>query len=140
MTATCREVTFDVLLNALRRTMGTEISEEALKRIAEYVLNIFGYGSYYPDYRLNQEERNLFYLLEDHGFVTTHEEKLAFPRGGTVRIGFWILKKRFILEVVGREEDCRPGIAATSEPPASVYDTLDQDAWARNGAAGGSVL
>lgn len=124
----CSEVTFEVLLSALRRVMGTHIEEDALKRIAEYVLNIFGYGTYYPDYRLNQEERNLFYLLEDNGIVMTHEEKMAFPRGGSIRIGFWVLKKRRILELA--EERDQP-FEEEPAPVECIYDTLDQEAWSR---------
>jgi len=123
-----REVTYDVLLSALRRSFGPRIDEAALRRISEYVLNIFGYSSYHPDYRLNQEERNLFYLLEDHGIVMTQEEEFNFPRGGTIRIGFWVLKKKRIFELVGPEE---PEVYV--ENAVSVYDTLDQDIWQKHG-------
>ncbi len=123
-----REVTYDVLLTALRRSFGPKIEEEALERIAEYVLNIFGYSSYHPDYRLNQEERNMFYLLEDHGIVMTQEEKFNFPRGGTIRIGFWILRKKHIFELACPDEP-----VMCEELPVSVYDTLDQDIWHKHG-------
>jgi hypothetical protein len=123
-----REVTYDVLLTALRRSFGPKIAEDALRRIAEYVLTIFGYAAYYPDYRLNQEERNLFYLLEDHGILMTNEEKFNFPRGGTIRIGFWVLKKKRIFELA-----CPYVPEVCEEEQINVYDTIDQDIWHQHG-------
>lgn len=103
-----------------------EVREEVAKELALRVLNYFGYSDSIIDNMLNQEDRRLFYFLQDLGILQTHWEEIFLPTTGKAwRIFYWRLNIPKIKEYakVPQEE----------EEELGVYDTLPDRVWSREG-------
>jgi len=119
-------VSMDDVILALRNTLGKKgMSDEDIKKLAEYLLSFFGYTDEVIDNRLTSEDRDVFYMLEEEGFLTTTQEEVHLKKGKLWRIHYWILKKDQILRLAKREE---AGIQRKDECSA-VYDDISEDVW-----------
>ena len=57
---------------ALKNTLGKKgMKNEDLKKLAEYIAGFFGYAGSVIDNRLASEDRDIFYMLEEEGLLTT---------------------------------------------------------------------
>jgi hypothetical protein len=115
----------DVVL-ALRNTLGKKgMSDEDIKKLAEYLLSFFGYTDEVIDNRLTSEDRDVFYMLEEEGFLTTTQEEVHLKKGKLWRIHYWILKKDQILRLAKKEEASHQ----TKDEASAVYDDISEDVW-----------
>jgi hypothetical protein len=115
----------DVVL-ALHNTLGKKgMSEEDTQKLAEYLMSFFGYTDEVIDNRLTSEDRDVFYMLEEEGFLTTTQEEVHLKKGKLWRIHYWILKKDHILRLVQRHEEERQ----KKDECSAVYDDISEDMW-----------
>ena len=122
-------VTMQQVELALKRTLGKKgMSDEEVKRMAEYVMSFFGYTDEVIDNRLTPEDRDVFYMLEEEGLLTTTQEEVLLRKGKLWRTHFWILKKDQILRLATSDEDGK----AKDEAKEDVYDQLSDEEWARH--------
>jgi hypothetical protein len=122
-------VTFDDLVEALRATLGKRgMGEEDVRKLAIYLLNFFGYSDYIIDNILNTEDRDVFYMLEEEGLLTTEREEIYILKGKVWRIHYWMLRKRKIIELARGEEKKKK---VKKENEYSVYDDMPEDLWSR---------
>jgi hypothetical protein len=58
---------------ALKKTVGkrSDMSDDEINKLAEYVMSFFGYTDEVIDNRLTPSDRDVFYMLEEEGLVTT---------------------------------------------------------------------
>ena len=82
---------------AIRNALGGRISWEEAGKIAELVMNFFGYEDRVLDNHLESEDRNIFSMLEDLGLVRVSQEELFLKVGQRWQINYWVLKKKEIL-------------------------------------------
>jgi hypothetical protein len=123
-------VTYDDLVIALSKILGKRgMGVEEISKLAIYLLNFFGYSDYIIDNILNTEDRDVFYMLEEEGLLTTEREEIYILKGKVWRIHYWMLRKRRILEL-SRGEDEKKEKKAPDE--YSVYDDVPDDMWSRN--------
>lgn len=94
-------ITWDDLSNAIVNRVGIE--REEARRDAMYVLDIFGFEDRIIDNVLNPADRQLFYILEEEGMVTTDREVNSLYNGREWRTHYWILKKDTILRYANEE-------------------------------------
>ena len=115
---------------ALKKTIGKRdrLSDEDVKKMAEYVMSFFGYTDEVIDNRLTPEDRDVFYMLEEVGLVTTTHEEVLLKKGKLWRIHYWILKKDQIARLALMEEDSDKTDAAQTD----VYEELSDEQWARH--------
>jgi hypothetical protein len=119
-------VSMEDVVNALSNTMGKKgMSHEDLEKLAEYILSFFGYTDEVIDNRLTSEDRDVFYMLEEEGFLTTTQEEVHLKKGKLWRIHYWILKKDQILRMACRKEPEAVG----QDDPTAVYRNMDEDVW-----------
>ena len=112
-------VTYDDLVIALGKLMGKKgMGEEENSKLALYVLNFFGY-------------RDVFYMLEEEGLLTTEREEIYILKGKVWRIHYWMLRKRKILELA-RMEDEKETEKKKGDEFSSVYDDMPDDLWSRD--------
>jgi len=102
--------------------------ETDIKRLAEYIMSFFGYTDCVIDNRLTSEDRDVFYMLEEEGFLTTTQEEVHLKKGKMWRIHYWILKQDQILRLANLPED-KPKEGQRGE---SVYDEISDEVWVRN--------
>jgi len=121
-------VSMEELVSALKNTLGKKgMQESDIKRLAEYTMSFFGYTDSVIDNRLTSEDRDVFYMLEEEGFVTTTEEEVHLKKGKMWRIHYWILKKDQIIRLANMPEEIKPEV----DEVALIYENIDKDVWAR---------
>lgn len=119
-------VSMEDVVKALSNTMGKKgMSHEDLEKLAEYILSFFGYTDEVIDNRLTSEDRDVFYMLEEEGFLTTTQEEVHLKKGKLWRIHYWILKKDQIIRMAQlcEKEVCGP------DDPSAVYASMDDAMW-----------
>lgn len=122
-------VTMQQVELALKRTLGKKgMSDDEVKRMAEYVMSFFGYTDEVIDNRLTPEDRDVFYMLEEEGLLTTTQEEVLLKKGKLWRIHYWILKKDQIIRLASADEEGK----AKEKVPEDVYDQLSDEEWARH--------
>ncbi len=122
-------VTMQQVEKALKKTVGRKgMSDEEVMRLADYVLSFFGYTDEVIDNRLTSEDRDVFYMLEEAGLLTTTHEEVLLKKGKLWRIHYWILKKDQIIRLAEAEEKDEQA----PDTAAAVYDQVSDEEWARH--------
>ena len=115
---------------ALKRTLGkkSEMSDTDVKKLADYVMSFFGYTDEVIDNRLTPGDRDVFYMLEEEGLVTTTHEEVLLKKGKLWRIHYWILKKDQIIRLASMDEKVAPEVGNVTD----VYEEISDEQWARH--------
>ncbi|MEM3396025.1 MAG: DUF6015 family protein [Thermoplasmata archaeon] len=94
-------VSVEMLAAALREKLkGKAYEEEDIEKLAEYVMSFFGFEDRIIDNMLNNEDRDMFYFLEDNGILRSGFEDTTVEKGKPWRIHYWILNKEEIFRIV----------------------------------------
>ena len=122
-------ITLDILSKAIANSL--DMKEEEAKESAEYVLDIFGFNSRIIDNVLMQEDRQLFYLLEEVGLMATERETNILYDEREWRTFYWKLKKNIIIKYSRKviREPKREEYAEEKD----IYSTLSDEIWERRG-------
>ncbi len=99
------------------------VKKEAADELAIRVLNYFGYGEEVIDNALDQEDRRLFYFLQDVSLLKTAWEEAILPSGRTWRIFYWYLNVDNIEEFSKEQE--------AQKQEEGLYEGLPQGVWSR---------
>lgn len=126
-----RTLTVDNLGEAIRNSInaGSMDVDEAMD-MAQHVMSFFGYSERIIDNMLEPEDRDVFYMLEDSGILTTEREETTLYDGREWRIHYWLFRKERIWELING----RPAPEAPKEVRGSVYDEIPEDAWHKRSA------
>lgn len=117
---------------AVRKVLqDTDIEPKEAENIAEEVMNLFGYDKTITDNLISSNERNLFYLLEDHDILATEEETAYLPSGKRWRIHYWKIKEKKIRDILAEEEE-------KEEEEKDIYEELSDNVWKREKEEGDS--
>ncbi|MGQ0797150.1 MAG: DUF6015 family protein [Methanobacteriota archaeon] len=119
-------VTMSEAVAALRATVGKRgMSEEDLKALADYLMSFFGFTQEVIDNNLDVADRDVFYMLEEEGLLTTRQEEIHIKKGKLWRIHYWILRvDRF--KALARREPTKTG-----QDAFAVYNEIPDDIWTR---------
>ena len=121
-------VTHEMLERAILNKL--EVTEEIAHDIAIRVLNYFGYENEAIDNRLNQDDRRLFYFLQDVHLISTFWEEELLPTTGRVwRVFYWKLNSDQIAKAI------EPTVIHHGEAPG-LYESLPEDIWCREESFG----
>ena len=124
-------VTMQQVEAALRKTVGRKgMTDEEIKNLADYLMSFFGYTDEVIDNRLTSEDRDVFYMLEEEGLLTTTHEEVLLKKGKLWRIHYWILKKDQIIRLANSTESSEE----KKEDAGAVYDQISDEEWARHKA------
>jgi hypothetical protein len=110
------------LSRAIARRIGVDM--DAAGELALRVLNYFGFEDEAIDNSLDQEDRRLFYFLQDLGLLKTAWEEAMLPSGRIWRIFYWSLNVESI-EEYSREVE-------TPKEEEGLYEALPAAVWARD--------
>ena len=122
-------VTINDLVKALRNTLGQRgMSEDDIRSLAEYLINFFGFEDYAIDNRLNPNDRDVFYMLEEIGLLKTEREEVTIKRGQVWRIHYWKLNKAKIMELGKTPDPKNP----ENGDKFDIYENIDKDMWTRS--------
>ncbi len=122
----CETLTVDDLTSAIKNCVdGQGMQEAAARSMAEHVLNFFGYSERIIDNILEQEDRDVFYMLEDAGLLTTEREQTTLYDGREWRIHYWLFQKDKILKLKKQE----PSVKNDKSADANVYEDIPEGVW-----------
>lgn len=126
-------ITLDDLSRAIANRVGIDIEEA--RRDAGFVMDIFGYDDRVIDNVLDPEDRQLFYILEEEGMLTTEREETTLHDGREWRTHYWVLKKNTILKY-SRDENKNVRTVFPEKrqftrdiSDEAIYDSLEEDIW-----------
>ena len=129
-------ITLSDLSKAIANRIGIDLEEA--RRDAGFVLDIFGFDDRVIDNVLDPEDRQLFYILEEEGMLTTEREETTLYDGREWRTHYWQIRKDTILRYAEKTamkssrsvmySDNRP-IPTIEDTSEEVYSQLDEDIW-----------
>jgi len=99
--------------------------EEDLRALADYLMSFFGFETEAIDNNLDVADRDVFYMLEEEGLLTTRQEEVMIKKGKMWRIHYWILRVERIKSLA------KPSVRKTEVDAFAVYDELPDDIWNR---------
>ena len=119
-------VTMSEMIAALRVTVGKRgMTEVDLRALADYLMSFFGFETEAIDNNLDVADRDVFYMLEEAGLLTTRQEEVMIKKGKMWRIHYWILRVERI-KALGKPQALKPEASAFA-----VYDELPDAIWNR---------
>ncbi len=119
-------LTIKILADAIKNGIdGRRMEDSAAKMMAEHVLHFFGFSERIIDNILEQEDRDVFYMLEDAGLLTTEREETTLYDGREWRIHYWLfhtdkIKKLSQLTMDYKEDDA---------DRITIYDDIPEGVW-----------
>jgi hypothetical protein len=124
-------VTLNLLCKTIQRKLN--VNEKEARRIAEIVMDIFGYDDCVIDNMLDHSDRRLFYRLEAEGILNTRRDEALLSDGTNWRIRYWEFQKNSIFssEIQKNERNIRiKNKKAPSNSNHTVYSSLPETVWA----------
>jgi hypothetical protein len=120
-------ITVSDVERALLNTLGKKgMDKEEIRKLAEYVMNFFGFDDTISDNLLKARDRDVFYTLQDVGILTTFQDQITIKKGKIWRIHYWVLKKNEILRLANLVEEEKTGDDYT------IYSEISDDVWSRD--------
>ena len=130
LTDTSNILTIDNLTNAIQNSVGSQgIDKEEARRMAEHMMNFFGYSDRIIDNILEPEDRDVFYMMEDSGILMTEREETTLYDGREWRINYWLFRKDRIYELTNRKSRKHD---KEDDDDFSVYQDIPEDVWTRD--------
>ena len=110
---------------ALRATVGRHgMAEESIGALADYVMSFFGFNTEVIDNRLDVDDRDVFYMLEEEGLLGTRQEEVFLKKGKLWRIHYWVLRTEQIKALARLNGSAVP-------VRVDLYGDLPAEVWAR---------
>jgi hypothetical protein len=121
-------------INNLTRAIQNSVSPSGIEKIearkmAEHMMNFFGYSDRIIDNVLEPEDRDVFYMMEDVGILMTEREETTLYDGREWRINYWLFRKDRIQELIDNKPSKGKNV---DEEDSSVYEEIPDDVWARD--------
>jgi DNA-binding transcriptional ArsR family regulator len=111
---------------ALEKALASKkFPRQEIERLAMRMMDLFGFEDQVVDNRLTPEDRDIFYMLEEAGLVTTIEDDVQVQKGKTWRIYYWVLKEDQIHRLAHESE----GKGSEMPAEADIYETVSDDVW-----------
>lgn len=125
-------ITLGDLSKAIANRVGIGIDEA--RRDAGFVMDIFGFQDRVIDNVLDPEDRQLFYILEEEGMLTTEREETTLYDGREWRTHYWVIRKDVILQFSKDENKRIRSILSDKQTledisDEAIYDALEEDVW-----------
>ena len=125
-------ITLEDMSKAIANRVG--IDKKKARRVASFVMDLFGYNDRIIDNNLYPEDRQLFYILEAEGILTTGREETTLYDGREWLTHYWQLKKKTILSYARekiKDNRNKPSIKKQNKDTSvrNIYSTLSEDIW-----------
>jgi len=126
-------ITLKDLSQAIINRLGVDKKEA--RRVAGFILDLFGYEERVIDNILDIEDRQLFYLLEEEGMLRSGREETILYNGREWLTHYWQLNRKTILKYanngrkrINNEESNKKQTMELSKG-SDVYSSLSKDMW-----------
>ncbi len=117
-------VTLEEMTKAIANRVGIE--PHLAEKEASFVMDLFGFETRIIDNTLEQDDRQLFYFLEEMGLLRTGMEESTLYDGRSWRTHYWELDKEGIRDAIKR-----PRYRGTSREPSpeEIYEEIPDELW-----------
>ena len=112
-------VTVDKLARAIVKRL--EVPEAEAGSFSERVMNYFGFEKYVLDNAIHQDDRRLFYRLQEAGLLKTSWETTLLLTGRSWRIFYWEISETDLDRTLLGEP--------VNPPEVATYADLPDEAW-----------
>jgi len=125
-------ITLSTMSKAIANKTG--IKKEKAKRIAGFIMDLFGYDNRIIDNILKPEDRQLLYMLEAEDLLTTGRDEEKLYDGREWLTHYWELRKSTILKYAknGIKKDKGTSSFKMEDGNVSkrnIYNSLSDDVW-----------
>jgi hypothetical protein len=124
-------ITLPIMTSAIKNKL--KLHEKKAKKIALFVMDTFGYESRIIDNILKPEDRQLFYMLEAEGFLSTGRERTRLHDGREWMTHYWQLKYaeiyRFAENNVTKLFNQNIKKQKSHVPKITIYSSLSEELW-----------
>lgn len=126
-------ITINDLSRAIVNRLGVDKREA--RRVAGFILDLFGYEDRVIDNILDIEDRQLFYLLEEEGMLRSGREETTLYNGREWLTHYWQLNRKIILKYAnnGRKkistEVTNKKQNMELSKGSNIYSSLSKDVW-----------
>lgn len=125
-------LTLEDLSRAIANRIGIDIEEA--RKDAIFVMDIFGFDDRVIDNVLDPEGRQLFYILEEEGMLSTEREETTLYDGREWRTHYWQLKKDVILKYSREGKKTNGSIIPAKQTmetmdESDIYAAMDDEVW-----------
>lgn len=103
-----------------------KMDENTARRIAQRILNFFGYSDRIFDNILTPQERDVFNMLESVGLLSTTSEELTLYNGKEWRIYYWILNTDKIIKASKKIKKNK------KKAPKDIYERIPNNVWKKH--------
>jgi hypothetical protein len=129
LTDTSNILTIDNLTKAIQNSVGDQgIDKTEARRMAEHMMNFFGYSDRIIDNILEPEDRDVFYMMEDSGILVTEREETTLYDGREWRINYWLFCKDRIHELTHQKHKKS---SKEEDEEFGVYEDIPEEVWTR---------
>ncbi len=124
-------ITLEEMTRAIEHKIGMD--KQKAERIAGFILDAFGYESRIIDNILKPDERQIFYMLQSEGFMTTSRERTRLHDGREWMTHYWTLKRETIYscahQLHNKNKKKLIEKQVTKKQKQSIYHDLSDEAW-----------
>jgi hypothetical protein len=124
-------ITIHEMTKAIKNKIGMDIEEA--EKIAHLILDTFGYESRIIDNILSPNERQIFYMLQAEGFLSTSRERSRLHDGREWMTHYWKLQRTIIYNCAHTSPKQPLEKTVKKSKPRrkkeSVYTQLSDDMW-----------
>lgn len=126
-------ITLNEMSKALENRLGVDKKEA--KRVAGFILDLFGFEDRVIDNILEIEDRQLFYLLEEEGMLKSGREETTLHNGREWLTHYWQLNRNIILKYA--KNGCKKRNNVTLDDKQTmelskdnnIYSSISKDMW-----------
>jgi hypothetical protein len=124
-------ITLKIMSKAIANRIG--IKKEKAEQIAELIMDIFGYDNRIIDNVLNPEDRQLLYMLESEGLISTGRDEQRLHDGREWLTHYWELNKGVIIKYANnlyknKIKNNKYSLDKNNKN-INIYSTLTEDMW-----------
>jgi hypothetical protein len=111
------------------------VDKKEARRVACFILDLFGYEERIIDNVLDIEDRQLFYLLEEEGMLISGREETILHNGREWLTHYWQLNRKKIIKYANNGKKNNDSDISNQKKDmetstgSDVYDSLSKEMW-----------
>ncbi|MBS3748959.1 MAG: hypothetical protein KGY67_04585 [Candidatus Thermoplasmatota archaeon] len=122
-------ITIKIMKQAIEHKIGLRTARA--KKIATFIMDMFGYELRIIDNVLTSDERQIFYMLEQEGILSTCREQTRLYDGRAWMTHYWELNTTDILRysIKSKPQSIKKTLQEKVSAQTNIYNTLSEEKW-----------
>ena len=122
-------ITLKIMKDAIEHKIG--LRQQRAKKIARFIMDMFGYETRIIDNILTSDERQIFYMLEQEGLLGTCREQTRLYDGRAWMTHYWKLNTTEIIHysTMSKNQSIKKPLREKIPTKPNIYNTLSEEKW-----------